>query len=154
MCFFVEDGFTKEDADVKVFVGEGWGWDWAGMVEDRWCCREFDLVLFWGVVIGDLFFKFVDSLDDLFKLLVNEIFHVVGVALDLDDEIPVMFFQLSEREDPVGRDYLLFLWVEWLKEHVGFKVDFGIFQENLKESIEMIVLQRPWLEGERVALSD
>jgi hypothetical protein len=98
--------------------------------------------------------KFVDSLYDFLELLVNEVLHVLSVALDLDDDIPIMLLYLLERDGPIGRDEFILLSMQRLKEHVSFVADSEASKKILKGPIHVTVLQGSRLKGERVALSD
>lgn len=76
--------------------------DWNGnFVIDRLFLSGTRLIL-------QLFFDFVNSSKDLFELLVEEVFHVLGMRLDLDDDIAVMLFELRKSEGPICLDQLLF----------------------------------------------
>lgn len=79
-----------------------------------------------------LFLYFLNAGEDVLDLLVEEVFHVLRVGLDLNDDVAMMLFELWKSEGPIGLNELFLVGLHRLKEHIGFVVDFMSPQEFLK----------------------
>lgn len=88
-----------------------------------------------------MFLDSVNAAKDVFQLLVKEVFHVLGMRLDLDDNVAVMLFQLRKGEGPIGLHQFFLIGLYRLKEHIGLVVDLVCSQKFLKGFFQVPVLQ-------------
>ena len=56
-------------------------------------------------------------------MFVEEIFHVLGMTFNFDDDVAIMFFDLVKRKGPISLNKFFFFRVNTLKEHVWLVID-------------------------------
>lgn len=152
MFFLIENGFAEEYANIQVLDWQLWH-KRAGVVEHGGRGEQFDLSIFFGGHLGDLFFYLFDAIGEVGQLIIDEFLDVLGVTLDADHDIPAPLLNLCNIEHPVIVHEMLLFNIERLKKHIGLIFDVIVDQKFLELGTDMRVEQVATLNPDPVGLS-